>query len=191
MRSGRNSGYWIIKILKKYPLQCVVVIGVLALLNIGIRDRSGQDGTPLPSTEAHSAITITGRATVTDGDSLRINGQKIRLWAIDAPELRQTCQRSLASWPCGTEALAALSDHIDNQAVSCRREDVDRYSRIVAECYISKLSLNEWLVENGWALAYRRYSTKFVEAEDHARSQQLGMWQGEFIDPWDWRRQQR
>ena len=191
MRSGRNSGNWIVGMLAKYPLRCVVVVGVLALLNIGVRDRSSQDGTPLPSITARSIITINGMATVTDGDSLRINGQKIRLWAIDAPELKQTCQFSSASWPCGTDALNALINRIDKQPVSCRQEDIDRYGRIVAECFAGNTNLNEWLVAHGWALAYRQYSTKFVEAENKARLQQAGMWRGEFTKPWDWRRQQR
>lgn len=175
----------------QYPLRCIVVVGLLSFLSVTLRDRTAQDVTALPSSDSSSTVTIVGKATVTDGDSLRINDGKIRLWGIDAPELQQFCQQSSATWPCGIEAKKALTDRIGQQSVFCRQEDVDRYGRSVAECYVGDVSLNEWLVEEGWALAYRRYSTKFIPAENQAKFQQAGMWRGEFIEPWEWRRQRR
>ena len=167
------------------------MVGLLSVLTMTVRDRSGLDVMQSPSPSSVSAATITGMATVTDGDSLRINNEKIRLWAIDAPELNQACQKSGLSWPCGTKAWAALTDHIGSHSVSCRKEEVDRYGRIVAECFIGDSSINEWLVGNGWALAYRQYSAKFTSAEYQAKSRKLGLWQGEFIAPWDWRQLRR
>ena len=163
----------------------------LFVLTMTVRDRSSLDAMQSPSPSPVSAATITGMAIVTDGDSLRISNQKIRLWAIDAPELQQTCQQLGVSWPCGAEAMVALTEHIGSHSVSCRKEDIDRYGRIVAECFIGDSSINEWLVGNGWALAYRQYSAKFTSAEDQAKSRKSGLWQGEFIAPWDWRQQQR
>lgn len=131
---------------------------------------------------------------MTDGDSLRLNGTRIRLWGIDAPELQQTCQRGNTPWPCGREATATLSTYIADQAdqtVSCYERDVDRYGRIVAECFVGGINLNEWLVQHGWALAYRNYSTKFIPAEKEAQSARLVLWQGSFTEPWEWRRSQR
>ena len=191
MHSGRNSGHWIVTMLTKYPVQCLVLVGVLATLSATIRNRSGQEESALPFSSTPPQSLITGMATVTDGDSLRIGNTKIRLWGVDAPELRQTCTRNAVFWPCGTVAKEALTDRIKNQSLSCREEDVDRYGRTVAECFVGDESLNAWLVGNGWALAYRRYSTKFVSAENKAKGQRLGLWQGEFVEPWDWRRQQR
>jgi hypothetical protein len=47
--------------------------------------------------------------------------------------------------------------------------------------------VSRWLVRNGWALAFRRYSVAYVADEDFAREQKRGLWSGAFIAPWEWR----
>ena len=99
--------------------------------------------------------------------------------------------RSGERWLCGIAAKSALSERIAGERVSCREETTDRYGRVVAECFVGEQNLNGWLVANGWALAYRRYSTKFVQAENDAKTNRAGLWQGSFTDPWAWRQQNR
>jgi hypothetical protein len=77
------------------------------------------------------------------------------------------------------------------QTVACEPRDTDRYGRIVAVCRSGGEDLNAWLVSQGWALAYRRYSTTYVDEEDIARAALLGVWRGAFTAPWDWRRGMR
>lgn len=134
---------------------------------------------------------LAGRASVIDGDTIEIHGQRIRLHGIDAPESGQLCQQNGRNYRCGQRAALALSDLISNQVVRCEEKDIDRYRRIVAECYAGDTNLNAWLVENGWALAYREYTSVYVSYEDSARSNSVGMWQGEFQAPWDYRRANR
>lgn len=194
-RSGRNIGEWIVETLRRYPLSALVGLGVL-LIGTSLVDDQSPAPPPLAQPPAPSTITtagqrLTGLASVRDGDSLQLNGTKIRLWGVDAPELHQTCSQDRQSWPCGQAAKAALTQHLAGRAVSCRAVDTDRYGRAVAECFVGKVNLNDWLVANGWALAYRRYSEKFVPAETQAKTAGLGLWQGEFTAPWSWRRQQR
>lgn len=194
-RSGRNSGEWIVEILRRYPLPALVGLGVLLIGTILVDDQS-PEAPPLAQPPAPSTITtagqwLTGLASVRDGDSLQLNGTRIRLWGVDAPELHQTCLQDSQSWPCGQAAKAALTQLLAGQSVSCRAVNTDRYGRTVAECFVGKVNLNGWLVANGWALAYRRYSEKFVPAETQAKIAGLGLWQGEFTAPWSWRRQQR
>jgi endonuclease YncB( thermonuclease family) len=119
---------------------------------------------PLPV----SAQTITGVASVTDGDSLEIRGTRIRLHGIDAPESRQLCTRpSGQQWRCGQQAALALSDRIGRRRVSCMvTRDVDRYDRAVAVCWNDGEDLNRWLVSEGWAVAYRRFSRDYIAEED-------------------------
>ena len=135
-----------------------------------------------------AAADIMGQATVIDGDTLEIHGQRIRLFGIDAPEAPQTCTVSGKAYLCGQQAALALSDQIDRSVVTCEQRDIDRYGRIVAICFAGGADLGSWLVEQGWALAFRRYSTAYVAQEHAAESARRGMWRGEFVPPWDWRK---
>lgn len=136
-----------------------------------------------------SAQTITGIASVTDGDSLEIRGTRIRLYGIEAPESRQLCTRATGQdWRCGQQAALALSDQIGRRSVSCVTRDIDRYGRTIAVCSQDGVDLNAWMVQEGWAVAYRRYSRDYVAVEDDARRAGRNIWSGTFIMPWDWRR---
>jgi endonuclease YncB( thermonuclease family) len=131
---------------------------------------------------------IAGVASVIDGDTIEIHGQRIRLHGIDAPESRQTClDAGGRTWRCGQQAALALQDLIGRRTVSCDERDVDRYGRIVGRCLLGDIDINEWLVSQGLALAYRHYSMDYVAAEDEARAADRGMWAGKFEPPWDWR----
>lgn len=134
---------------------------------------------------------ISGIPQITDGDTIKIAGQRIRLHGIDAPEARQTCHRAGEKYACGSEATKALTALIDGQSVTCRTVDIDRYKRIVAKCYLGRRDINEWMVREGWAVAYRKYSTDYVAVEEAARVFKVGLWAGEFMRPWEWRRKRR
>ncbi len=135
---------------------------------------------------------LVGRASVIDGDTLDIRGTRIRLHGVDAPESAQTCQNMEGStYRCGQKAALALSDKISAANVSCEQKDIDRYQRIVAVCSIKGEDLNAWLVQEGYALAYRQYGTDYVSEEDKARVAKRGLWAGTFTPPWDWRRGER
>jgi endonuclease YncB( thermonuclease family) len=132
---------------------------------------------------------ITGIASVTDGDSLEIRGIRIRLHGIDAPESRQLCtQPSGQTWRCGQRAALALADRIGRRTVSCLALDVDRYSRAIAVCQQGGQDLSRWMVREGWAVAYRRYSHDYVLDEIDAQRAGRNIWSGSFVMPWDWRR---
>ena len=125
---------------------------------------------------------------ITDGDTIRINGEKIRLSGIDTPELRQTCLKQGIQVPCGIEAKQILIDKIADNEIVCIREGKDQYKRTLAECFVNNESLSSYLVKSGYAFAYRRYSKKFITDEDFARTNKIGMWSMEFDYPWDWRK---
>ncbi len=128
-----------------------------------------------------------GQASVIDGDTLELHGQRIRLAAVDAPEARQTCRRAGTMWPCGRRAAFALADLIGSRTVTCRWRTKDRYRRPLARCSVGDTDLGGWMVENGWALAYRRYGVDYVSQEETAREARRGLWAGSFVPPWDFR----
>jgi endonuclease YncB( thermonuclease family) len=135
---------------------------------------------------------IIGVASVIDGDTIEIHGQRIRLYGIDAPESSQLCtRRSGEAWRCGQKASFALADRIGRATISCQPRDQDRYGRVLAVCFKGGEDLNRWMVLNGWAVAYRRYSVDYVADEEAARRTQTNIWSGSFIMPEDWRVQQR
>ena len=125
---------------------------------------------------------------ITDGDTIRINGEKIRFSGIDTPELRQTCLKQGIKKPCGITAKQILIDKIADNKIVCIREGKDQYKRTLAECFVNDESLSSYLVKSGYAFAYRRYSKKFIADEDFARTNKIGMWSMEFDYPWDWRK---
>ena len=125
---------------------------------------------------------------ITDGDTIKINGEKIRFSGIDTPELKQTCLKEGVKNFCGKEAKQILIDKIADNKISCIREGKDRYKRTLAECFVNDESLSSYLVRSGYAFAYRKYSKKFIIDEDYARVNKLGMWSMEFEYPWHFRR---
>ena len=124
---------------------------------------------------------------VVDGDTIHLNGEKIRFTGIDTPELKQTCIKEEAIDPCGITAKEILIKKISNNKVLCISEGKDRYNRTLAECFVNDESLSSYLVRSGYAFAYRRYSNKFVPDENYARMNNTGMWSMKFEYPWNFR----
>lgn len=131
------------------------------------------------------------KVKVIDGDTIHIGKLKYRFSGIDAPEMKQLCNKGGKEVLCGLLAKNALIDKINNSPVTCKIEEVDRYKRLVAECFVREESLSKFLVKNGYALAYRRYSMKFVDDENYAKENKLGLWSMTFEYPWDYRAKAR
>lgn len=130
---------------------------------------------------------LEGRAHVTDGDTIHIGEDKIRLKGIDAPETEQTCSRSGRSYRCGDAARRALIDLVSGEIVRCRAAGRDRYRRILAYCTVNGRDIGARMVEEGWAVSYGR---DYDLQERQARSRSAGLWAGAFERPQDWRRSQ-
>ena len=125
---------------------------------------------------------------IVDGDTIHLNGEKIRFTGIDTPELKQSCLKEGIKNSCGVTAKQLLIDKMGNNNIECISEGKDQYKRTLAECFVNNESLSSYLVRNGYAFAYRRYSKKFVADEDYARINKLGMWSMKFDYPWVYRK---
>ena len=125
---------------------------------------------------------------VIDGDTIKIGNKKIRFSGIDAPELNQYCFKNGKKILCGVLAKKALLKKIGNKIPKCVIEGKDIYKRILAECFVNEKSLSKFLVRNGYAFAYRKYSKKFIQDEEFARKNKLGLWSMKFDYPWEFRK---
>jgi endonuclease YncB( thermonuclease family) len=131
---------------------------------------------------------LIGTATIIDGDTIVIRGEKIRLQGVDAPETDQICLSNRgAPWNCGIDARDRLIRHIGSRETSCITSGKDAFGRWLATCSTNEGDLSAWLVRQGFGLAFIRYSNAYVAEEAVARRAQKGMWAGAFIAPWDWR----
>ncbi|WP_431283781.1 thermonuclease family protein [Humitalea sp. 24SJ18S-53] len=142
-----------------------------------------------PSRGARPSSVIAGAARVIDGDTIEIDRQRFRLHGIDAPEMSQTCQRSGAAYRCGEDAATQLRSLLGSRITQCTTHARDAYGRHLAVCRSAGQDVGEMMVRNGWAIAFRRYSSDYVSAENDARSRRAGLWAGAFDPPSDWRRQ--
>tara|TARA_A100001011_G_C14060683_1_gene736008 strand:- start:311 stop:814 length:504 start_codon:yes stop_codon:yes gene_type:complete len=143
---------------------------------------------------------IYGIPKIVDGDTVHINTKKIRLEGIDAPEIRQQCKKPFLkisaiigfqfskNYSCGVVSKKKLIDKIKNSEIKCISSSKDRYKRYLATCYKDKINLNKWMVRNGYAVAYKRYSKDYVRDEEYAKENTHGMWEGSFIMPEKWRK---
>jgi endonuclease YncB( thermonuclease family) len=128
-----------------------------------------------------------GVPEIVDGDSLHLSGLSIRLKGVDAPEMKQVCQRSGRPYRCGEVAKEALARKIGNGPVECRLAGRDRYRRSLAFCSVGGEDLGAWLVEEGLAVGYGDYERE----EARARERRAGLWAGSFERPNEWRRDHR
>ena len=167
----------------KIFLQISICLIVFSLVNINVK--------------SEEIKVISGIAKVIDGDTLRIDKKKIRLFGIDAPEKKQQCRRSSLSisfltfgkdYPCGQISADRLRKKINDKLVICKYSSKDRYKRFIAECFLNKTNINAWMVQTGHAVAYKKYSKKFVAQEIFAKKEKLGLWSGTFEMPWNWRK---
>lgn len=132
--------------------------------------------------------TVTGAARVVDGDTIEIEGARIRLEGIDAPEATQSCGRpGSGTWACGRAAMRELADLVGSRDVTCESRGVDKYGRMLGVCLAAGRNLNAEMVSRGLAWAFVRYSTTYRREEADARARGVGIWQGEAQPPWEYR----
>ena len=143
-------------------------------------------------------LLISGKPKITDGDTIKINNKKIRFSGIDAPESfffgkKQSCVLNNVEILCGKLSKDKLIEKIGNQVVNCKIEkNKDQYSRLIGECFLKNESLSVFMVKNGYAFDYPKYSKgKFRKYQTFAKKFSLGLWQMQFEYPWIWRKKNR
>jgi len=132
---------------------------------------------------------ISGTPTVVAGDIMIVNGVRVHLHGIDAPEPNQVCVAKGRNYRCGTVAMTALMDLVAGTPVTCHLRDGKASSFAYATCEAGGFDLSSNMVHTGWALADRKSTDKYVMVENRAKKAKRGLWRGKFALPWDWRGQ--
>jgi len=132
-------------------------------------------------------VEVKGRASVIDGDTLRIQGRIIHLYGIDAFEEEQTCRLEGIKYPCGVMATAHLVELTLGKDLVCIGVRKERSGELNADCEVGPSSLNSAMVSDGWALADVKETDRYVSVELRAKKREVGIWRGEFVRPWIWR----
>jgi endonuclease YncB( thermonuclease family) len=130
---------------------------------------------------------LTGRAEVVDGDTIKVGGGSVRLYGIDAPEGRQTCETDGKVYACGKSATKAIAELIAEQPVECQVVGHDDFGRALGVCTVAGTELNRAMVRSGWAFAFIKYSDRYAADQVAAEAARSGLWKGSFVMPWDWR----
>lgn len=146
---------------------CILLLGVLAALP--------------------ASAEILGKPTVLSGDILMIDGTRVHLYGIDAPELDQLCTADGKKYRCGTVARTALMGLVAGVSVTCRLVENPDSGQAYAYCEVAGVDLSSNMVDIGWAIADRLAIDKYVEVERKAKEAKRGLWSGEFTPPWEWR----
>lgn len=120
---------------------------------------------------------------IVDGDTFDVDGIRIRINGIDAPEYGQKC----GSIDCGADALAALNNLIHSGSIDCEELGEDGYGRVIGRCFVAGQDIGAKLVSDGYAYAFTKYSMDYVVEEESARSRGVGVWSGDYQRPWDFR----
>jgi endonuclease YncB( thermonuclease family) len=130
----------------------------------------------------------TKKVKVIDGDTIHIGTIKYRFFGIDAPEIKQICEKNKKKIECGILAKNFLKNKIGDKIPLCITKDRDRYQRLIAECFIDNESLSRFMVREGYAVVYSQYSKDFVEDENFAKENKLGIWSTNFQIPSEFRK---
>lgn len=135
-----------------------------------------------------AAEPITGQPTIIDGDTIQLQGRRIDLYGIDAPEAAQTCEAPDGStYRCGQAATAALRQQIGTGTVTCEPRETEAKGRLTAVCRVSGTDLSAWMATRGHALAVREVTDAYVVQERKAWATRKGLWAGVFEEPANWR----
>lgn len=134
---------------------------------------------------------FSGKGLALDGDSIKVGRKEVRLFGLDAPEYKQKClDKNNQEYPCGVVSFEFLSKLVTGNKVECIYAEKDKYDRFLGKCFIGETSINEEIVKNGMAVIYNftESSKKMDNLEKQAKDSKIGIWQGSFELPKDYRK---
>jgi len=176
--------------IRRVPL--VVWFLLLAIFVVGTSWVAMEHEAALPWPSSMPPERLSGRARVIDGDTIAFGSERLRLHGIDAPEISQLCERDGHDYRCGEEARDALIRILGRGFIACDAAGRDRYGRRLAFCHGEDgQDVGAAMVSAGWAVAYTRYSYRYLPAQLSARFHRRGLWAGAFETPSDYRRRNR
>jgi endonuclease YncB( thermonuclease family) len=172
----------------------IIFVGIFScaiIATIVVKNKTAPNPAISHSAEIEFKNEFSGVAFAIDGDSLKVGENEVRLLGIDAPEYRQNCFNSKnQEYACGQASHKFLIDLAGKKNVQCFYNQKDRYNRFLAKCYVGEVSINEEILKNGMAVIYdfKNSEAKYDALEESAKKQKLGIWQGKFQLPKEYRK---
>lgn len=171
-----------------------LVLGGLAFVLVALLVIRGQRSEDVETPQALAQIApspapVSATVRVIDGDTIEVDGERVRLLGIDAPEDDQICGIDGASFSCGDAATSKLQELIGQRQIECVGDDRDRYGRLIAICSVDGRDVGQEMVRSGWAVAFTKYSDEYVMEEREAQRAGRGLWQSTFQSPERWRKE--
>jgi len=165
----------------------------LSLVQISKADKIIKN-TPSKNTPLKFDKKFSGKIKVLDGDSIFVNKKEVRLYGLDAPEYSQTCfDKENQEYACGKNSRQFLYNLAHNKEGYCFYAKKDIYNRYLGKCFIENTSINQAILKNGMAVIYsfKNIERSFEILEKEARKKELGIWQGKFELPKDYRKRNK
>lgn len=136
-----------------------------------------------------------GTVCVESGDTLWVKGRRVggvckggvrvALSGIASPPVEEVCRHeSGRDFYCGRAAAAFLLEQVKGKTVTCKGDSFGADKRLLGTCSVEGKDLNALMVREGWALADRRFSLKYVPDEEAARQARGNLWKMEWTPPW-------
>lgn len=158
-------------------------ITILAIIVLVISRSTEQDSSAIQAPQDQ-------RIQIVDGDTFDLDGRRIRLHGIDAPEIGQLCSQNNKDYDCGKASKDYLSYLLSGEKLTCQKLSQDRWGRAVATCKAGNNDIGRMMVRHGWAVAHTEYSAEYVKDKEFARDNGLGLWAKAFALPKEWRKRQ-
>jgi len=176
-------------LLKPKNILLLILVIIIAMIITSIFPLNGKINKI--NTKESNEVYFEKGVTVIDGDTIKVGKNSLRIWGIDAPELKQKCTKDSIEFDCGIIAKKLLTQIVLNDPIKCNIIDIDKYQRKIVQCTaINNFDIGLMMVQLGWALDYEEYSNGFYKTtQQDAINEKRGLWSTSFIKPWEWRRE--
>ncbi len=131
---------------------------------------------------------IIGMATARESATFEVDGRRVLLYGLESVHPPQRCSIGGQVWECWAAAVRQLQTYIAEGPVTCTPVELpDVFGRVLAICEQNGEVLNERYVRSGFALAIEDEMPEYAALEAAARAEGIGLWQGVFQEPRDFR----
>jgi endonuclease YncB( thermonuclease family) len=134
------------------------------------------------------ALTVTGVGEVLDSDVILVDGYRIHLFGVESVESAQGCEIRRQLWDCYPAAVRALQTIVFEGPLTCEIVSGPNFpNQALGTCTVNGQDVGERFVRSGFGVAFTAETDAYVAAQAAAQAEGVGLWQGAFLPPHEWR----